>query len=157
MVRNPLQAVALLAALSVSTAETAAAPRDWRNAERITPAELASLLRSPAAGRPAMFHVGFRVLFVQSHIPGSRYAGPGRDEQGLELLRKATASLAKDKLVVLYCGCCPWEKCPNMEPAWKALVAAGFTHVKVLYIPRNFGADWVQPGYPVESGDAGPG
>jgi hypothetical protein len=27
----------------------------------------------------------------------------------------------------------------------------GFTNVKVLYLANNFGADWVDKGYPVES------
>jgi hypothetical protein len=29
----------------------------------------------------------------------------------------------------------------------------GFTNVKVLYIADNFGADWVERGYPVAKGD----
>jgi hypothetical protein len=29
----------------------------------------------------------------------------------------------------------------------------GFTNVKVLYIVSNFGADWVDKGYPVAKGD----
>jgi hypothetical protein len=29
----------------------------------------------------------------------------------------------------------------------------GFTKVKVLYIPGNFGMDWVEKGYPVAKGD----
>jgi len=33
------------------------------------------------------------------------------------------------------------------------LHAMGFTHVKVLYIANNFGADWVDKGYPVAKGD----
>lgn len=33
------------------------------------------------------------------------------------------------------------------------LVAAGFSSVKVLYVPKNFGQDWVQKGYPTESGE----
>jgi hypothetical protein len=28
----------------------------------------------------------------------------------------------------------------------------GFTNVKVLYLADNFGADWVDRGYPVERG-----
>jgi hypothetical protein len=28
----------------------------------------------------------------------------------------------------------------------------GFTNVKVLYIANNFGADWVEKGYPVAKG-----
>jgi hypothetical protein len=29
----------------------------------------------------------------------------------------------------------------------------GFTNLKVLYISNNFGADWVEKGYPVAKGD----
>jgi hypothetical protein len=29
----------------------------------------------------------------------------------------------------------------------------GFTNIKVLYIANNFGADWVDKGYPVAKGD----
>ena len=125
----------------------------WPSAERMTPEELVRILRSPGAEKPAIFHVGFRVLFAQAHIPGSQYAGPGMNQAGLDALRKAVASTPKTKLIVLYCGCCPWERCPNLEQPWRTLMAAGFTRVKVLYIPKNFGQDWVQKGYPVEAGD----
>jgi hypothetical protein len=33
------------------------------------------------------------------------------------------------------------------------LHALGFTKVKFLYIANNFGADWVEKGYPVAKGD----
>jgi len=33
------------------------------------------------------------------------------------------------------------------------LRALGFTNVKSLYIANNFGADWVEKGYPVAKGD----
>jgi hypothetical protein len=29
----------------------------------------------------------------------------------------------------------------------------GFSNVKVLYIPDNFGTDWVDKGYPVAKGE----
>lgn len=131
-------------------------PTSWQDAERLTIEELAKLLKSTAE-RPAMFHTGFRVLFVQAHIPGSQFAGPGANQTGLDALRKAVAALPKTKPIVLYCGCCPWERCPNLEQPWRLLVAAGFTNVKILFIPTNFGRDWVQKGYPSESGDAGRG
>ena len=54
--------------------------------------------------------------------------------------------------IVLYCGCCPWGRCPNVGPAYKLLLDMGFTRVKVLYLADNFGADWVNKGFPVESG-----
>jgi hypothetical protein len=52
----------------------------------------------------------------------------------------------KKKLIVLYCGCCPWGRCPNVGPAYKALHDQGFTNVKVLYLANNFGDDWVAKG-----------
>ncbi len=134
-----------------------AVPGDsWQSAERITPEELARVLRSPGSEKPLMFHVGFRVLFAQAHIPGSQYAGPGSNQAGLEALRKAVATTPKTKTIVLYCGCCPWERCPNLEQPWRTLVGAGFARVKVLFIPKNFGQDWVQKGYPVEPSDPNP-
>ncbi|HPA50690.1 MAG TPA: rhodanese-like domain-containing protein [Thermoanaerobaculia bacterium] len=151
----PLLLCALLT-LAVARPSPAAAPEkalvSWDDAKRISIDELARLLKDPTAAKPEMFHVGFRVLFVQAHIPGSRFAGPGASPAGLETLRKAVAAVPKAKTVVLYCGCCPWEKCPNMEQPWRLLVAAGFTDVRVLYIPTNFGRDWVGRGHPSASG-----
>ena len=121
-------------------------------APMISAEELARTLRDEKAERPAMFSVGFRVLFVQAHIPGSVFVGPGREEPGLDLLRAAIAKLPKEKAIVLYCGCCPWERCPNIEPAWRVLKEAGFSNVKILMLPMNFGVDWVRKGYPVEKG-----
>ena len=145
-------ALLLAAALSLSTPAPAAGPASWDDAKRMSIDELARLLKDTAAAKPEMFHVGFRVLFAQAHIPGSRFAGPGASPAGLETLRKAVAAVPKAKTIVLYCGCCPWEKCPNMEQPWRLLVADGFTDVRVLYIPTNFGRDWVGKGHPSASG-----
>jgi hypothetical protein len=53
----------------------------------------------------------------------------------------------------VYCGCCPLEHCPNLRPAFEALRAMGFTHLRALLLPTNFYTDWVKPGYPVEKGN----
>jgi thiosulfate/3-mercaptopyruvate sulfurtransferase len=90
------------------------------------------------------------VLFEQAHIAGSEYDGPGSQQAGLDQLKKRVAALPKDKAIVLYCGCCPWNRCPNVAPAFRLLQGMGFTQVKVLYIANNFGADWAEKGYPVE-------
>lgn len=145
--------LALGPALSARAEPAPAGPTSWEEAKRLTPEELAKTLRTAGAEKPAMFHVGFKVLFLQAHIPGSRFAGPGASPAGLDAVRKAAAAFPKTKPIVLYCGCCPWERCPNMEQPWRALVAAGYTNVSVLYIPKNFGQDWVSKGYPTESGE----
>ena len=92
------------------------------------------------------------VLYQQAHIPNSQYAGPGNKDDGLLNLKSHVDALPRDKLVVIYCGCCPWEKCPNIAAAYKQMMAMGFTKVKVLYLASNFGADWVDKGYPVTRG-----
>jgi thiosulfate/3-mercaptopyruvate sulfurtransferase len=118
----------------------------------IQPAELAARLRDAAAPKPVILQVGFRILYKESHIPGSEYVGPAREEAGLHLLRGRVAKLARDSQIVIYCGCCPWQHCPNVAAAYDALHAMGFTHVTVLHIANNFNDDWVKQGYPAEHG-----
>jgi hypothetical protein len=97
--------------------------------------------------QPFVIQVGSQVFFKQARIAGSVYAGPGSQAAGLALLEKTVAPLPKNKLIVLYCGCCPWGRCPNVGPAYKHLKDLGYTNVKVLYIANNFGDDWVNKGY----------
>lgn len=119
----------------------------------INPDELVKILQSPKGEKPLMLQVGSHVLFSQAHIPGSEYIGPANTGSGLEQLRKRVDSLPRKKSIVIYCGCCPWSHCPNVQPADDTLRSMGFTHVKVLFIANNFGADWVDKGYPVAKGD----
>ena len=71
----------------------------------------------------------------------------------VEKLRNRVERLPRQKSIVLYCGCCPWTHCHTLRPAYEALHAMGFTKVKVVYIPNNFGQDWVGGGFPVERGE----
>ncbi len=119
----------------------------------VNPDQLVKILQSGTSEKPLMLQVGSHVLYTQAHIPGSEYIGPASSEIGLQSLRKRVESLPRNKFIVLYCGCCPWSHCPNVKPADDALHAMGFTNVKILYIANNFGADWVEKGYPVAKGD----
>jgi hypothetical protein len=113
------------------------------------PEELKTMLSSTHAVQPLILQVGSRVMFDQAHIPTSEYAGPGSREDGLYLLRDRVKALEKGRFILLYCGCCPWNHCPNVGGAYRTLSDLGFTNVKVLYIADNFGSDWVSKGYPV--------
>jgi thiosulfate/3-mercaptopyruvate sulfurtransferase len=113
---------------------------------------LRPLLKSAGKERPLVLQVGSRVMFDQAHIPGAEYAGPGSKPAGIQSLESVVASLPKDKSIVLYCGCCPWDRCPNVSPAYSRLHKLGFTGVKVLYMANNFGDDWVAKGYPAVKG-----
>jgi len=119
----------------------------------INPDELVRILQSSKGEKPLMIQVGSHVLYEQAHIPASEYIGAASREAGLQQLRKRVESLPRNKFIVIYCGCCPWSHCPNVKPAADALQAMGFTKVKILYIANNFGADWVDKGYPVAKGD----
>ena len=140
-------AVALLAlALLPAAAQPVTAPT-IPQAALLQPADLANDIKAGKA--PVILQVGFSVLYQQTHIPGAVYAGPGNKEEGIDNLKAQAKALAKDKPLVIYCGCCPWEKCPKIAAAWKELTAEGFKNLKVLYLPKNFGEDWADKGYPV--------
>jgi thiosulfate/3-mercaptopyruvate sulfurtransferase len=97
--------------------------------------------------------VGFNVLYRTGHITGSRYAGPGSKPEGLAALAKALKPLRKDQWVVLYCGCCPWEHCPNVHPAFREARSLGYRNVSVLFIRKNLQEDWIDKGFPMREGD----
>src|ERR1035437_932502 len=65
--------------------------------------------------RPVIFMVGPNVWNRSKHIPGAVYAGPGKGEPGLAMLKAEADKLPRDREVVLYCGCCPWDHCPRSE------------------------------------------
>ncbi|HEY1985105.1 MAG TPA: rhodanese-like domain-containing protein [Terracidiphilus sp.] len=118
----------------------------------IHPEDLVRLLKAGEKTRPEILQVGSRLMFSQAHIPAAEFAGPGSQATGIQSLESVVTSLPKNKHIVLYCGCCPWNRCPNVGPAYKRLHALGFTNVSVLYLPNNFGDDWVNKGYPAIKG-----
>jgi rhodanese-related sulfurtransferase len=133
------------AALALLIAAAGIAQPPIPESELVMPAEFVPHMKGVL-----IIHVGFPVLYRAAHIEGSVYAGPGSKPEGLELLKKAVEGQSRDREIVLYCGCCPWEKCPNVRPALEALRDMGFRHVRAMVIPGNFKADWVDKGYPTE-------
>lgn len=116
----------------------------------LQPSELSQMLGTQE--KLLVFQVGSHVLYAEAHIPGSEYVGAAGTSAGIEALRKRVSHLRKDQRIVIYCGCCPWGRCPNIRPAYEQLHALGFTGVRVLYLADNFGDDWVAKGYPVTRG-----
>ncbi|HET7224288.1 MAG TPA: rhodanese-like domain-containing protein [Candidatus Eisenbacteria bacterium] len=163
MIRSPLAsalafALALVAcgprpAHARCAAPMRMAPDSIGAASLIQPAALNRMLALPAARRPALLHVGFKVLYRGGHIPGSRYAGPTSKPEGMKALHDALAPLPRTRTVVLYCGCCPWQDCPNVRPAYRAARALGFRNVRVLYVAKDFEHDWADAGLPVAKGE----
>ena len=135
-----------------SPSPTASARAEIPAAELLQPEELEQVLRSSGGEKPLILQVGSHVLYAEAHIPGSEYAGAAGQDAGLQALQERVKGLERSQFILLYCGCCPWIKCPNIRAAYQQLHDLGFTRVKVLYLATNFGTDWVNKGYPVAKG-----
>jgi rhodanese-related sulfurtransferase len=123
-------------------------------ADLLQPADLAAALKT-SKPKPLILQVGFRKLYAQAHIPDAEYVGAAADEDGLKTLQQRVVRLPTDSPIVIYCGCCPWSKCPNIAAAYDALHDLGFSNVKVLYIAEDFGTNWVDKGYPTTKDSGG--
>ncbi len=145
--------VAMAALLAFALAGNYAKPREnqadpWTPQQLMTPEALAKQL-APGAKPPVIISVAFPVLYRNRHIETAIFAGPGRDPEGINALKAAVKNLPKDTEIVIYCGCCPMDHCPNLRPAFRALEELGYTRIHALSIPTNFNTDWVTKGYPV--------
>jgi len=124
----------------------------WAVSQSLQAADLAGELAEKNGTPPAIVYVGFRTLFAGGHIPGASFHGTASTEQGLGEMKKWAEGLPRSTNLVIYCGCCPFEKCPNIRPAFTALRDMGFNNLRVLVLPTNFATDWVGKGYPMEKG-----
>lgn len=120
----------------------------WKKSDLIEPEALAARLASQS--KPDIIFVGFPVLYRNGHIPGAVLAGPTSKPEGLEALRQAVAKLPHDAEIVIYCGCCPFDHCPNIRPAFSELRKLGFTKLSLLSIETNMAKNWLAKGYPIE-------
>ncbi|HEX9110993.1 MAG TPA: rhodanese-like domain-containing protein [Terriglobales bacterium] len=147
------RALTVLIVLSALPSLPLACAADNAAMKTLTPDELVRILAAPKTAKPLLFHVGSHIFYLQAHIPGSEYLGAGATAEGIQNLQRRVSGVPKKTSIVLYCGCCPWSHCPNVNPAYDALLQMGFTNVKVLFLANNFGADWVDKGYPVAKGE----
>ena len=119
----------------------------------VRPADLARELAVPDVNaRPTVVYVGFRTLFAGGHIPGATFHGSASTKEGLAEIRKWADPLPRTTKLVIYCGCCPFERCPNIRPAFALFQEMGFTDLRVLELPTSFAADWADKNYAIEKG-----
>lgn len=117
-------------------------PVNWTPDQLLEPADLAKTL---TAGKdvPIIYAVGPGAL-----IPNSIAIGMANEKENVEKFKKQLSTLPKDAPVVIYCGCCPFEHCPNVRPAIDALKEMHFTNYKLLDLSHNIKTDWISKGYP---------
>jgi len=124
----------------------------WSSSQALQAADLAGELTQRNGTPPTIVYVGFRTLFAGGHISGASFHGTASSEPGLVEMTKWADGLPRSTNLVIYCGCCPFEKCPNVRPAFTALNGLGFKKLRVLILPTNLATDWVGKGYPMEKG-----
>ena len=117
-------------------------PVNWTEKQLMAPAALAKVMEAKKEV-PVVVSVGPGAL-----IPNSVDIGPANEEENLAELKKLLAGKKKDSKVVVYCGCCPFDRCPNVRPAIQVLKDAGFTNYYLLNLKTNLKTDWIDKGYP---------
>jgi thiosulfate/3-mercaptopyruvate sulfurtransferase len=155
---RPVAALGLLLMLLTVTPEISphvadsTASNPWADSQAVKPEDLARELADKVVAPPTVLYVGFRSLFAGGHVPGASYHGTASTAEGLGELKKWADRLPRSANLVIYCGCCPLEKCPNIRPAFTALSSMGFKKLRVLILPTSFAADWAGKGYPIVKG-----
>jgi hypothetical protein len=137
----------------VAAAQTpSASPSDDQQlaAHSVQPADLAKELSG--SSKPVIVCVAPHALYLGARVPGALYHGATSTPEGLADLKKWARGVPKSTNLVLYCGCCPMTRCPNIRPAFSALQKMGFNNVRVLWLPKDFYTDWNSKGYPIETG-----
>jgi rhodanese-related sulfurtransferase len=140
-----LRIVAFFAMMVLAGAQKISAqnPENWTSKDLMQPADLAEKIKSDK-DIPVIFSVGPGAV-----IPTSKDIGMVKEKENLETFKQALSSLPKDTQIVVYCGCCPFEHCPNVRPAIDALKQMKFTNYKLLNLSHNVKTDWIDKGYPV--------
>jgi thiosulfate/3-mercaptopyruvate sulfurtransferase len=144
-------AVCVLALFPLVFVNAQSSADPWTAAQTIQAPDFANEL---AAGKsnPTILFVGFQRLYIAGHIKGAQFHGSGGRPEGIESIKKWADPLPRSTNLVLYCGCCPMEKCPNIRPAFSALREMGFTNLRVLVLPNSFAIDWAEKGLPYDKG-----
>lgn len=118
-------------------------PVNWTEKQLMEPSELVNELKNKNE-IPVIISVG-----PGAPIPHSIGIGMVNDAGNFQKLNEYLQGISRDKKLVLYCGCCPFEHCPNVRPAIDALKKLNFTNYYLLNLPKNIKTDWIDKGYPV--------
>jgi len=124
----------------------------WPSSQAIVAADFVKELAERNGTPATIIYVGFHTLFAGGHIPGATFRGSASTPEGLAELKKWVDGLPRTTNLVIYCGCCPFEKCPNIRPAYTALSEMGFKNLRVLVMPTSFVKDWAEKGYAIQKG-----
>ena len=114
----------------------------WKPDQLLSPADLAATFNNNDT-LPVIFSIG-----PSAYIKGSINIGNAKEKENLEKFKEQVSKLPKNTAIVIYCGCCPVEHCPNIRPAFNLLTKMNFTNYKLLNLEHNIKVDWINKGYP---------
>jgi rhodanese-related sulfurtransferase len=134
--------VLILSGLFIWQKTSAQSPVNWTNEQLLQPSELAAVLKDNKE-ISVIFSIGPGAI-----IPHSRDMGMIKEEENMKKFKEELEGLPKDTSIIIYCGCCPYEHCPNVRPAIQVLKEMKFTNYKLLDLPHNIKIDWINKGYP---------
>lgn len=115
----------------------------WNDSQLYSPKKLAMQITANQTDDLLILCIGYQPI-----IPGSVNMGPATNTENLSKLKAYLKNVDRSKEVIIYCGCCPFEKCPNVRPAFQLLKEMGFKNPRLLNIPDNIKTDWLDKGYP---------
>ena len=136
-----------LCVLTTFKAKAQATPKlqmnPWKQDQLIEPQVLAGLIESKK--KIIIYNIG-----VVENIKGAIQMGAASDSANIVKLKSALLKVPKNRQIVIYCGCCPMGKCPNIRPAFQLLSDMNFSNINVLDLHTNIKTDWIDKGYPVD-------
>ena len=130
--------------MSILTVASAQNIKQWKPEQLLPPDSLAGIIVTPSTLKPLIINIG-----PSGSIKGSIEVGPVGKSKNLNTLRELLLKEDKDRKIVIYCGCCPYKNCPNINPALSLLTTLKFTNYKLLDLPHNLKVDWIDHGYPM--------
>lgn len=116
----------------------------WTQKDLIQPEELAALISNAKSKPVHIFNIG-----VVDDIKEAKNFGGASKKENPEKHHVALKALPKSSRIVIYCGCCPFEKCPNIRPAFNLMKNEGYSNGKLLNIQINLKQEWIDKGYPL--------
>ncbi|MDB4901218.1 MAG: hypothetical protein JWQ63_499 [Mucilaginibacter sp.] len=143
---NSLSVIVCKAQTSPVTMPSLEKINPWTENQLIEPAELAALINSSKSDMPVIFNIG-----AVEDIKGAKHIGAVSSAENMEKFKYELNLLQHNTEIIIYCGCCPFSKCPNIRPAFLELQKIGFTNIKLLNLPTNLKTNWTAKGYPLGS------
>ncbi len=134
-----------LAFVLAGLAATYAQAPTWKKEQLMPTKELADKITANAKDKPLIFNVG-----PMDNIKGAVAVGAATNITFADKMKGNLAMVNKTRSVVVYCGCCSYQSCPNIKPAYDILISQGFKNTKVLELPEGLKPDWVAKDYPME-------